>query len=83
MHWKVKVYSTNYETIGAYIEKETDEGVVTIYLKDMPVHGKMFCSDGPISTCTNCKRELEKKANRVASTLNLNTDEVVVEVDNE
>ena len=81
MHWKVKVFSTNYETIGAYIEKETDEGVVTIYLKGMPVHGRMFCSDGPISMCSHCKRELEKKANFVASTLNLNTDEVDVEVE--
>ena len=81
MHWKVKVFSTNYETIGAYIEKETDEGAVTIYLKDMPVHGVSFCSDGPISECSHCKAELLKKANFVASTLNLNTDEVEVEVD--
>jgi hypothetical protein len=86
MHWKVKVFKTNYNTIGAYVEKETDEGVVTIYLKGMPVHGHdnfsmTFCSDGPISECSHCKAELLKKANFVASTLNLNTDEVEVEVD--
>ena len=77
--WKVKVFSTNYGTIGAYVEKVGMEGTVTLYLKDMPVHGTSYCSDGDISECTHCKMELEKKANFVASVLNLHTDDMEVD----
>lgn len=76
MAWKVNVFKTNYSTIGACVEDE-DSGV-HIYLKDMPVHGTKYCSNGTQSECSHCKHELKKKANFVASTLNLNTDEVEV-----
>lgn len=80
MAWKINVFKTNYLTLGAYVEDE-DTGV-TIYLKSCHelgvVHYDRHGYGHAMSECLKCKRKLEQEANKVASVLNLKTEEVEV-----
>ncbi len=80
MAWKTKVYQTNYNTVGAYVEDE-DTGI-TIHLKSPEElgisHMSRRCGRSFISECTSCKHKLQMEANKIASMLNGFTDEVEV-----